>query len=98
MLSDNDIHEILANALLTTEVGASKQHEFGLSLEIIGEDSIFDSLDTMLFLDSVDDQITAKIGHDIGLLGDDAFGSEESPFKNMGTLAAYIKKLVSQYE
>lgn len=96
MLSDNEIHEILAQALKKTETNDATRHEFDLSLQILGENGIFDSLDAMLFLDSVDELITARVGKDIGLMGDEAFSRGDSPFKSMGSLAEYVKSLLDE--
>ena len=96
MLNQTEIFAILEKALIETQRGGANKHAFSPTLPITGKDSIFDSLDTMLFLDSVDDLLTKQMGRTITLVTDDVFSLEETPFKTMQTLAVYIEELVKE--
>ncbi len=96
MLSQNDIVAILEAALKITQKGAQKQNSFSLDLKLFGKEGIFDSLDAMIFLDSLDDLLSAKTGKPFALTTEDVFSEEKSPFQTMQTLADYIARLVNQ--
>ena len=96
MLTETEIYTLLEQALAETQRGAAVRHPFSKTLPLLGKDGVFDSLDTMLFLDSVDDLLTAKTGQQITLVNDDALSREESPFRTMETVAAYIAELVRE--
>jgi hypothetical protein len=92
MLTKHDIHTLLEQAFYAT--APKEQHgAFSLSLNILGSEGFFDSMDAMLFLTKVDDLLSEAVGADVVLTGDDAFSRETTPFKSMGTLAEYIETL-----
>ena len=49
MISQDEIHKILAEALEITQEGSEATHKYSPSLSLMGVDGILDSLDTMLF-------------------------------------------------
>ncbi|MDR1945834.1 MAG: hypothetical protein LBQ51_01525 [Desulfovibrio sp.] len=95
MLNRQDIHSLLEKAFNETANGMQKG-KFSLSLSILGADGIFDSMDAMSFLTRLDELLSDAAGTDIVLAGDDAFSSEATPFKSMGTLAEYIEAHYAQ--
>jgi hypothetical protein len=95
MLTKHDIHALLERAFYAT--APKEQHgAFSLSLNILGAEGIFDSMDAMLFLTKVDDLLSEALGRDVVLTGDDAFSRETSPFKSMDALAEYIESLYAR--
>ncbi|MDR2603862.1 MAG: hypothetical protein LBC55_00715 [Desulfovibrio sp.] len=95
MLTKPDIHALLEQAFYAT--APKEQHDaFSLSLNILGAEGVFDSMDAMFFLTKVDDLLSEAVGTDVVLTGDDAFSRETTPFRTMGTLAEYIETLYAQ--
>ena len=95
MLSEQEIHTILATALEQTQAGSPTQYEYTPQLVILGSNGILDSLDTMIFLDKVDDFLTEKTGKNIIVYKDEAFERTENPYQTMQTLAEYITELIA---
>lgn len=96
MLSNDEIYALLAEAFSETQKGSEIIHEFDRDKQLLGEDGIFDSLDTMLFLDLVDEKLGKKLGRDIDLVDGDVFARENNPFANMGSMAEYIAERIGE--
>ncbi len=96
MPSRDDILLILKRALEETQRGAPKPHAFSPELPLLGSAGVLDSLDTMIFLDHVDEMVSAATGKTITVVGEDAFAREESPFRSMSDLADYVLELLGR--
>lgn len=96
MLELQDVFSILEESLKETQRGVGPRHEFSPSLALLGSEGALDSLDTMIFLDILDQKLTQRAGQKIVLVSDEAFFQEPSPFKNMQTLADYILTVMPQ--
>ena len=90
MVTLQELHEILAEALKRTQAGGEVTHEYAPSLQLTGSDGILDSLDNMLFLDNVDDLLSKKTGTSVATAIDAALEGDRNPYKSMQTLAEYL--------
>ena len=95
MISQDEIHNILAEALEITQEGSEATHKYSPSLSLMGVDGILDSLDTMLFLDNIDDLLTRKMGKSVAVAMDSAFEHEENPYRTMQSLAEYLTSVLN---
>ncbi len=94
-MDKEQIFSLLEEAFSAIQYGASTKHEFSRTLKLMGEGGIFDSLDTMLFLDKVDEVFAQHIGRELDLVDSDAFSQEESPFIDMIHLADYLESILN---
>ena len=94
MLTRDAIYDMLEEAFKVTQMGVEAEHVFSRDVQLLGENGVFDSLDTMLFLDMVDDMLSAKVGYPVDLIDGSAFSRPDNPFANMRTLADYIEELL----
>lgn len=92
MLTKNDIYAVLEEAFAATQKGAETVHPFSRDVQLTGREGIFDSLDTMLFLDLADDMLSKRIGREIDLVDGDVFARADSPFATMASLADYVEE------
>ena len=98
MISQDEMHKILAEALRMTQEGGDVSHKYSPSLPLMGTDGILDSLDTMLFLDNIDDLLTKKMGKSVAVAMDSAFEHEENPYQTMQSLAEYLVSVLNKEE
>lgn len=98
MVSQKELHEIFAEALRITEDGGEVSHPYSPSLPLMGADGILDSLDTMLFLDTVDELLTKKMGKGVVAAMDSAFEQAENPYQTMQSLAEYLWEVLNAEE
>lgn len=96
MLTKEEIMAVLEQALADTQRNAPVRHPFSADLILLGREGVLDSLDAMLFLDEVDEALSAKTGKRIVVVSDDALSREPSPFHSMQTLADYVDELLSR--
>jgi len=94
MLDKNAIMDVLEQALADVQRNAQVVHPFSPDLKLIGREGVLDSLDSMLFLDAVDELLSAKAGKNIVIVNDEAFSRHESPFRTVQSLADYIEEAI----
>jgi len=92
MLDREEILSLLEEAFAATQRGAAVVHDFAPDLQLLGRNGVFDSLDTMLFLDQVDQMLGERLGREFDLIDADAFARDNNPFANMRSLADYIQE------
>lgn len=95
MLNDADIYALLENALTDVQKDSPAACAFSPDLRLGGKEGALDSLDTMLFLDRVEELLSARLGGPVTLITDEAFTAEENPFESMKNLAEYVKNNLS---
>lgn len=57
---------------------------------LFGVDAVLDSVGLLNFITAAEEQITSVTGRKIALVTPRALAAPESPFRTLGTLAAYI--------
>ena len=57
---------------------------------LFGVDAVLDSVGLLNFITATEEQITSVTGRKIALVTPRALAARESPFRTLGTLAAYI--------
>jgi len=57
---------------------------------LFGVDAVLDSVGLLNFITAAEEQITSVTGRKISLVTPRALAARESPFRTLGTLAAYI--------
>lgn len=96
MISQKELHKILAEALQMTQEGGDVSHKYSPSLALMGVGGILDSLDTMLFLDNIDDLLSKKMGKSVAAAMDSAFEHEKNPYQTMQSLAEYLEAVLNE--
>ena len=92
------IYALLEQALADVQKGNAVVNTFSPALKLGGKEGALDSLDTMLFLDRVEELLEEREGKPVKLVTDDAFLRENNPFQTMEALAAYITDLTTPPE
>ncbi|MDR1776447.1 MAG: hypothetical protein LBR31_01285 [Desulfovibrio sp.] len=94
-MNDRDVLDLLRQALDEIQKGGKKTAEFSPSLLLSGPDSALDSLDTMLFLDSVEELVRKKAGWDVPVIDDALYAQERNHFATVQSLADHIAGLLA---
>lgn len=63
---------------------------------LFGSNAILDSLGLVTFIVAVEERIEKETGCSITLADEQAMSRKESPFRTMGSLAAYIAQLLEK--
>lgn len=63
---------------------------------LMGQDSLFDSVDLVTFIVSLEQSIEDEYNLEITLADERAMSQKISPFKTIGTVCDYIEKLVKE--
>jgi len=63
---------------------------------LLGSDQGVDSLTFVNLVVAVEEQIHNKLGKSVVLVDEDNMGLEEHPFRNIGTMAEYIEKVLGK--
>lgn len=95
MLTREEILQLLHEAFTKNQSFTTEHLVFSPDLRLTGKDGSLDSLDTMLFLDNVDELFSERLGYPFDIMGGDAFLREDSPFHSIETLVAYIQELLA---
>ena len=94
--AQDSLYPLLERALTDIQSGSAVVSVFSPDLKLGGREGALDSLDTMLFLDRVEELLEEREGRAIPLVTDEAFLREENPFHSMRTLDAYIRELIGE--
>lgn len=97
-MKHSEIIELLENAFNKNKPLAAADAVFSMDLQLIGQGGVLDSLDGVLFLDTVDDLFSEKLGYHFEIMSDEAFELQDSPFRTVETLVAYITEKIEAVE
>ena len=67
-------------------------------LRLFGGSGVMDSLDIVMLIAEVEDQVQDELDRSITLADDRAMSQKTSPFRSVKTLAHYIMKLLQEQE
>ena len=62
---------------------------------LLGDDSVVDSLAFVNLVVAIENQIRDRTQKSVVLISEDTLADSEDPFRTVGTLTAYIEKLLS---
>lgn len=96
MLTETDVLALLRQAFDNFRRNGDMSVEFSEDLVISGRDGALDSLDTMYFIDQVEELIGKNAGRDVEIIGDDLFAREDNPLDSMRSLARYILERLAE--
>ncbi len=78
---------------VSAETGALVKHP---ETKLFGADAALDSVALLNFITATEEQITSVTGRKIALVTPRALSARESPFRTLGSLAAYIDQHFDQ--
>lgn len=88
------INDIIYPVLEEIKEDDDAEFEISPTLEIYGDQSIFDSISLVRFIVNMQDRILELTDKDIILVSSDIMKKSNSPFKNVTILAEYIGGLL----
>lgn len=63
---------------------------------LLGSDHGVDSLTIVNLVVAIEDQVQIKLGKTVVLVDEDSMALQEHPFRTVGTLAAYVEKVINK--
>ena len=69
-------------------------NEFNENTQLMGSNSLLDSIDLVSFIVALEQSIEDKFSIDITIADENAMNQIVSPFKNLGTLIDFIEKKI----
>ncbi len=98
MLDNDSVESVIFKALesLNEEQEADEKVDIRPDTQLFGVDAEIDSLSLVSVIVDVETEITSVFGVDISLTDDRAMTREETPFKSVETLKAYILEIAAE--
>lgn len=93
-LSTNQIQDIVLDAMKRTNMARDESHQLDVSPTAVlyGPDSMLDSLSLVTLLIDIEEALL-DAGHEVSLSDERAMSQQQSPFRDVPTLVAYIQGL-----
>jgi hypothetical protein len=93
-LSTNQIQAIVLDALKRTNLARDESHQLDVSPTAVlyGPESTLDSLSLVTLLIDIEEALL-DAGHEVSLSDERAMSQQQSPFRDVPTLVAYIDNL-----
>ena len=100
MMNSNEIEAVIFAALnsVNNERDEDNKIEISSKTALFGTDAVLDSLDLVSVIVDVETAIFEQSNHDVSLSDDRAMNQEVSPFRDVETLVAYVKLVLSEAE
>jgi acyl carrier protein len=94
-----DSLEMVYNALDETDAQSLTGAPVAKTTEapLLGSDQGVDSLTIVNLVVAIEEQIQKRTGKTIVLVDEDSMALQEHPFRTVGTLAAYVEKLIQKH-
>jgi len=94
-----EVIEIIKNAfeeIMELKEEYRKLKEINEITPIFGKDALFDSMDLVYFLVTVEEKVRNKYNVSISLTDEKAMSQRNTPFKNVKTLSEYIINILEE--
>mgnify|MGYP001029006431 CR=1 FL=1 len=99
-MQNQDLEELVIETArdVAQQSGGEIPDDLGSEVSLFGEEGIFDSLGLVTLIVAVEEAIQERFDVSVSLADERALSQSRSPFRTVGTLAAYAGALLKEVE